>query len=168
MSFAFLGKSQVELKINPLTFFFGSLDVSLEYGVKPNFGIDIAPSINFDNKDLGGIEYKGSGFGAVINPRYYFNPSKGINKFYVGAYANFVSRQYKDNNDVVGWKNTRFALGPNIGYKTVSKSGLLFDIGFGFGRSFYNENTSEEGLDISELSTVNSDFIGKLAIGYRF
>ena len=162
--------SQVEIKINPLLALFGVFDVSGEFGVNEKLGVDVAPNLYFSKVityDKG--EFKGSGFGAVINPRYYFNPNRGIDKFYFGAYLNFATYKGENKESNTYIKRTKLAIGPNIGYKVSSDSGFIFDIGFGLGRSFVNSwDSNIEGFNTDLLSLLSFDAIGKLAIGWRF
>ncbi|MCB0495736.1 MAG: DUF3575 domain-containing protein [Cyclobacteriaceae bacterium] len=161
-------KAQFEAKINPFSILWGSIDVAAEYGFSDNFGIDLAPTIAFDKQTLDDVEYKSTRAGVVVNPRYYFSPNKGLDKFYFGGYLKYMSGAYKSDG-VIGWKNERFAGGFNIGYKIVAESGFLFDIAFGGGKAFVNKNTSElDGIDLTLLDAINIDFVGKLAVGWRF
>lgn len=166
--FAFISYSQFEVKINPLSLLWSSFDVSAEYGVNEKFGVDVAPLFDFGKTEYNDLEYKNSKIGVVINPRFYFNPNRGIDKFYFGAYLKLASGKstYEDDTYI---RNTRFAIGPNIGYKVSSDSGVIFDIGFGVGKALVNNWDSDiSGFDEDLLSLFSIDFIGKLAIGYRF
>lgn len=172
-SFAFItlslsASAQFEGKINPFALLWGSADISAEYVINDNIGVDFAPTLSFSDAVLNNVDYSSTRFGVVINPRYYFSPNRGGDKFYFGGYIKYMNGSFKDSNDVVGWKNVRFAGGFNVGYKVVAESGFLFDIGFGGGKAFVNENTSETGLDLSALDLINIDFVGKLAVGWRF
>jgi hypothetical protein len=161
--------AQIDVKINPIGLLFANFDVSAEFGLSENFGLDIAPIIDFRTADYGIDEYKYSRFGVVANPRYYVSPKNDVDRFYVGAYAKFLTGKAK-LDDLVGWSNTRFAIGANLGYKVVADSGFVFDIGFGIGRAFVNNYEAEELNDFSEdlLELFDIDFIGRLAVGWRF
>ncbi len=81
--------------------------------------------------------------GAVVNlnGRYYLNPKRGYDGFNIGIFVGGA---------------TELGVGPGFtfGYKTVSERGLLFDVGFGIGRSL-----SDGGLPLP---------YAKLNFGYRF
>ena len=165
---AMVSYSQIEVKINPLSLLWSSFDISAEYGVNEKIGVDFAPLFDFGKTKYNDLEYKNSKIGLVVNPRFYFNPNRGIDKFYFGAYVKFASGKSTYDDDTY-LKNTRLALGPNIGYKVSSDSGFIFDIGFGVGKALVNNWDSDiAGFDEDLLSLFSIDFIGKLAVGYRF
>lgn len=161
--------AQIDVKVNPIALLFASFDVSAEFGLSENFGLDVAPILDFGSQDYGIDEYKYTRFGAIVNPRYYVNPKNDVDRFYVGAYAKFLTGKAK-LDDLVGWKNTRLAIGANIGYKVVADSGFIFDVGFGVGRAFLNNYEGDGIVDFSEevLEAIDIDLIGRLAVGWRF
>lgn len=163
-------KAQVEVKINPIALLFENVSVDVEFGLSNNWGLNISPIVAFNKFDVGEDEFRRTQFGAVVNPRYYFSPTKGINKFYLGAYGKFQTGKIalvSNTDDNV--KNTRLAVGINIGYKIVTNGNFVFDIGFGLGRAFINEYSNETGgVDLSEFPLFNIDATGIFAIGYRF
>ena len=54
------------------------------------------------------------------------------------------------------------------GYKAVSRSGIVFDIGFGVGRALI-DNTKFESDGVEEtFDWPDIMFTGKLGVGYRF
>ena len=168
IAMGFSSYAQFEIKINPVSILWSSFDISAEYGFNEKFGVDVAPVFDFGKTKYNSLEYKNSKIGAVINPRFYFNPNRGIDKFYFGAYLKFSSGKstYEDDSYL---KNTRVAIGPNIGYKVSSDSGFIFDIGFGVGKAFVNNwDSNINGFDEDLLSLFSIDFIGKLAVGWRF
>ena len=105
--------------------------------------------------------------------KYYFNPKNGSDGFYADVWTRFVSRKFEyneANSDIYSdFDQKRFGVGFGVGYKTVSKGGFVFDIGFGTGRAII-DNTSyvDEGLERESVDWPNIMFAGKLGIGYRF
>lgn len=161
--------AQIDVKINPIALLYASFDVAAEFGISESFGVDVAPILNFGTQNYNSDEFKYTRFGIVANPRYYVSPKNGVDRFYVGAYAKFLTGKAKFE-DVTGWSNTRLAIGANLGYKVVADSGFVFDIGFGVGRAFVNNYEGEDLVDFSEefLEAIDIDFIGRLAVGWRF
>jgi hypothetical protein len=162
-------QAQFEVKINPVSLLFSNVNINAEVGLTPNFGIDFGPVLSFRNSEVLGNEFSSTQFGLTVNPRYYFTPKRGIDKFYVGAYAKFLTGKFTDETNNDEYSNTRLAVGFNLGYKIVTEGGFLFDIGFGLGRAFINEYTVESGsFDLDDIPLFNIDLVGILAVGYRF
>ena len=61
-----------------------------------------------------------------VNGRYYLNPKRGYDGFNIGIF-------------VGGGIDLGVGPGFSLGYKNVSERGVLFDVGFGLGRSLSNE-----------------------------
>lgn len=163
-----ISKAQIDVKVNPLAALFENINVSVEFKLAESWGLDIAPILDFSKQDYNSVEYKYNRFGVVANPRYYFNQNLGLDKWYLGAYIKFASGSAKAD-DVEGWSNTRLAGGINGGYKVVTAGNFIFDIGLGVGRAFVNNyDGSLTGFNEDLLEAIDIDFIGTLAIGYRF
>jgi len=165
--------------INPITIIFsGRADVSAEFGVSNDFGVEgIVSYLTPNNLVLDAIGYdKGQGLGIAALGKYYFNPSEdGLDKFNVGAYTNYktIALDAKEDADEMLPDGSRKALsaGLYLGYKSVSKRNIVFDIGFGVGRYFFNnyeEKTTGEKIDASDIPFLGTDLFGKIAVGYRF
>lgn len=77
-----------------------------------------------------------------LNARYYLTPKRGHDGFNIGMFVG---------------GGTDLGVGPgfSFGYKTVSERGVIFDVGFGLGRSL----TDDFGGPLP---------YGKLNFGYRF
>jgi hypothetical protein len=169
-------KSQIQLepKINPLALILsGDLVLGCELIMSDKFGVE--PVIDFGKSDIG-LDFTGgseeisfTGFGIRAIGKYYFNPNRGADKFYVGPYFKYKGGAGTVESTDEKITRTRIAAGLAIGYKVVSASGIVFEIGLGGGRAFTdtfkNKDTDEE---ISVTDLINIDFLGRLALGYRF
>lgn len=131
---AFQAKAQFEIKLSPIPLLFGSVAFSVEGAVSESFGLDGDLLLLTD-------DFSDPVLGANFSGKYYFNPSKGIDRFHVGVFIGGIIQE-----SVPG-------LGFLLGYKWVSKKNVIFELGGGIGRSL--DGDSVLGY-------------GKLHLGYRF
>ena len=126
-SFHFL-QAQTEIKISPVGLIAGVIAVSIEQGISDDFGVEADFYGAFD-----------AGGALIVSAKYYFNPQRGLDRFHAGIYAGGIS-------------DTGAGVGFLVGTKIISKKNILFELGFGLGRTF------------------DDGFLpyGKLHIGYRF
>lgn len=167
--------AQVDVQLNPIGILFRSIDLSAEFGVSEDFGIEGALGYDFQNYNFDDIEYRNNAVGFRAIGKYYFKPEDGIDKWNVGGYARFstgTSSVTEDSNsgrddDV---KNTKFAVGFYTGYKWVSRKNVVFELGLGIGRNFVRTFEYEDGTeaDTSDIPLLNIDIFGRLSLGYRF
>ena len=156
--------AQIDVTLNPIGLLFGDLSAGADFVLGDNFSIEGA--IGYGSGDIGGQDWTNIPIKAVA--KYYLNPDDGADKFYVDAFARFVSRNF-DATDVNGeatWN--RFGLGFGLGYKVVGNSGFVFDIGFGVGRTIADKITYKTAGDEYDIDWGNVIFNGKLGVGYRF
>ncbi|MBK7475663.1 MAG: hypothetical protein IPI11_06485 [Haliscomenobacter sp.] len=166
-------QAQTDLKVSPFSIIFGRMILRGEFAASENFGVELLGggawnSYNFD--DEGDVKFNNYHLGA--NGRYYFNPSQGIDKFYIGGYLKYAGGK-GTNSETDGEVNTtRFALGTLVGFKTVSRNGhLLFDFNVGFGRALVYKiegDNPEDDIDLSDFPFLNWDIPVLVGIGYRF
>lgn len=172
-SFVNESKAQVDVTINPIGLLFGNFNVGADFMISDQISIEPTIGIGYGSTGISGIdsEYKYFSLPVTVFGKYYFNPDDGADKFYADAWLRFVNRSYTYDGDGTtygDYSQTRFGLGFGIGYKIVANSGLVFDIGFGAGRSLFDKTKFEgEGDDIT-VDWPNIMFVGKLGIGYRF
>lgn len=169
----------VDVTVNPITIIFsGRADVSAEYGVSKDFGVEgIASYLTPNNLILDAIGYdEGKGLGLAALGKYYFNPSEdGLDRFNVGAYTNYktiaLTADADANESIPDGSRKALSAGIYLGYKSVSKRNIVFDIGFGVGRYFFNnyeEASTGEKIDASDIPFLGTDLFSKIAVGYRF
>ncbi len=164
--------AQIEPKINPLAVILsGDVVLGCEFILSDKIGVE--PIVDFGRTNLGltGIaeEVSFTGFGLRAIGKYYFNPEVGADKFYLGPYLKYkggVGSSDISNDEFI---RTRVAAGLAVGYKVVSQSGIVFEVGVGGGRAFTdtvkNRDTDEE---FAFTDLTNIDLLARLALGYRF
>ena len=171
-AFTFKIQAQTELKINPLGLLFSSPDLSAEFGVAENIGIEPFIGVSFLKLTVDGDGYKSNGIGYGVNGKYYFSPDKGIDKFYAGIYMRGGNSKYtgQGSNSGDSFSRNYFGVGLSLGYKLVSRQNIVFDIGIGIGRKFLNKysNASSSSVDISTIPLLNLDGFFRFGVGYRF
>ncbi|NOT37361.1 MAG: DUF3575 domain-containing protein [Saprospiraceae bacterium] len=163
--------AQLDVSINPISILFESLDLSAEYGIKNDFGIDATLGYDFGKYDVGDVEVKNTGFGLRLIGKYYFKPDDGLDRWSIGPYVRVGTRSGKFDDGVENYSvtNFKFAVGFYTGYKWVSKKNIVFELGFGAGRAFVNKYTSDEdSFDAGDYPGLNFDVTGRLSLGYRF
>ncbi|MCB0524092.1 MAG: DUF3575 domain-containing protein [Saprospiraceae bacterium] len=171
-------RAQVDVKVGPIGLLFSSLNFGVEFGVKPNFGVELTPGIAWNTLALAAADedYKGLAYRLGVNGRYYLNPSdKGLNGFYIGAYTRYGGGNYSytyNDGSKDEYNSTRFSGGFLLGGKIVSRNEkIVFDLGMGFGRAFVYKFTDPNGnneADLSDIPFVNWDIPINLKIGFRF
>ncbi len=125
-------KAQVDLSINPFFLLIPGVQASLEYTTKNDWG-------------FGGDVFAGEGaYFIYATGKYYFNPSKGGDKFNAGAYVGGAG--------IDG--DSGYGLGFYVGYKALSTKKILFDVALGGGRDFSD--------NIGFLPYIKAN------VGYRF
>ena len=168
IAFCLLGilgvNAQTEIKINPLGLLFGSPDVSAEFGLGTSLGIE--PFIGFTSKKFLGGDTKYTALNAGASFKYYFNPHRGIDRFYAGLYTRFNNGTLKESSTAASASYTRLSLGLLIGQKWVSRKNIVFELALGVGRAFVN-NVEETNGAVGDIN-FDLDIMGRLAVGYRF
>lgn len=157
--------AQTEVKINPLGLLFGSPDLSAEFGLSHSASLE--PFIGFTSRKttLGDSGWKYNALNAGASFKYFFNPQRGIDRFYAGVYTRFNNGSWTYDNEKLGYQ--RLSLGLLIGQKWVSKKNVVFELALGAGRAFLtnlDKTSSGESLSLG----YGVDFMGRLALGYRF
>jgi len=109
--------AQIDLKINPIGALFGSPDISADFVLSDKFSVEGGLGLNLGSFDIGGTEFKRSGFSVFAVGKHYFNPNKGADKFGVGVYSRFRNINSSTSTDGVStdddYTRTRLALGLN-------------------------------------------------------
>jgi hypothetical protein len=170
-----------EIKFRPLGLLFKTANLSGEFEVADNIGLEVGAGYNwgfpFGNLlrsfNTDGLELKTTGLTVNSNGRYYISPSdKKLDKFYTGAYLKYNSTNLTANDgiDVTTAKTSCLALGFLGGYKIVSKDNMItFDFTMGVGRAlFYKLNIDGNNITEEGLSTTPVDGILAFSVGYRF
>ncbi|MBC7884074.1 MAG: DUF3575 domain-containing protein [Saprospiraceae bacterium] len=166
--FAVQMNAQLDVSVNPIGILFNSYDVSVENGFSENFGVELTVGLSTSKYSIDDEDISSTGFGTRLMAKYYLSPSKGLDRFNIGAYLRYGSNKFEDGTDEVS--NTRIAGGFYLGYKIVSSKKIFFEIGFGVGKAFTNSYSvdGEEVVDGADYPILNIDATGKFAVGYRF
>lgn len=147
-----------EIKINVTSPLFGAVEAGYERFLNKNSSLGISGFIVFDDKKQDDMNF-------YISPyyRYYFG-KKYASGFFAEGFGMFTSidgkkiyssdkltfTEGKDVNDL--------AIGAGLGYKLVTKKGLVFEANAGYGKLLFNADKTDH------------DVVAKfgLNIGYRF
>lgn len=165
---SFNANAQIDVTVNPIGLLFGDLSVGADFVLSDVFSVEGTIGIGGGSDDFTNLKW--SNIPVTVVGKYYFNPDDGADKFYADAFLRFVSRSYKADGDTnfSEYSQTRLGLGVGIGYKTVSRGGVVFDIGFGVGRALVDNTKFENNGEETTVDWPDIMFQGKLGIGYRF
>ena len=172
-AFVFLGtaNAQIELKVNPVGLLYNRPDVSAEYLVNEDVGVEATIGLLYGKNAL---KQKQSGFRLTISGKYYFSPDDGGDKFYAGLYLGPRTRKI-ENFSVFsgidldyGYKISAFAAGLLVGYKWVGARGIIFETTVGAGRAFGEKVTwNDPDYDDGIFDGFGVDGIIRVVVGYR-
>lgn len=147
-----------EIKLNLISPLFGAVEGGFERHLNKNSSLGISAFFVYDNKENEDLNY-------YISPyyRYYFG-KKYASGFFVEGFGAFTSI---DGKKIYAVDNVTFtekkdvydvALGAGLGYKLVTKKGLVFEANAGYGKLLFNADKTDH--------TIVAKF--GLSIGYRF
>jgi hypothetical protein len=104
--------AQLELKVNPISLLFETIDASIEYSNLKNKGIQLDAKGSY----LGNLVY--------VTGKYYLAPRKGADGFHMDVFL---------GGKLIG-RDPSVGIGFAAGYKILSAKGLLFETALGLGR----------------------------------
>ena len=163
-------QAQTELKINPIGALFASPDISLEFGVNENIGIEPFIGLSFPSLTVDGTKYKSTGLGYGVHGKYYFGGDKGLDKFYGGIFLRGGNTKFTtstSSNDK--FTRSRLGVGFELGYKWVSSQNIVFELGAGIGRKIYSKySDASNSVNTANIPLLNLDGFFRFNIGYRF
>jgi len=147
-----------EIKLNLISPLFGAVEVGFERHLNKNSSLGISAFIVYDNKENEDLNY-------YISPyyRYYFG-KKYASGFFVEGFGMLTSI---DGKKIYAADNVTFtenkdvydvALGAGLGYKLVTKKGLVFEANAAYGKLLFNADKTDH--------TIVAKF--GLSVGYRF
>ena len=164
--------AQFELKFEPISAIFGRISISSEYVFQENMGVEASFGYSYDAPlifmfdeitDVSGLTFSGA-------YKFYFNPNKGGDKFYAFPYIRYYKADFTLVDNSIEYKGdyNTFGFGFGVGWKIVSKSGILFDFNFGVGKNVSGETNFDPDYttDADEFSPMN--LVGGVSLGYRF
>lgn len=147
-----------EIKLSLISPLFDAVEVGFERHLNKNSSLGISAFIVYDDKKNEDMNY-------YISPyyRYYFG-KKYASGFFVEGFGMFTSI---DGKKIYAADNVTFTekkdvydvvLGAGLGYKLVTKKGLVFEANAGYGKLLLNADKTDH--------TIVAKF--GLSIGYRF
>ena len=165
-AFSFTATAQVDAKLNVGSLIFGGIGVAGDFAI--NEKSSLSAGLGYASTRFGSDVYRYSNLRIIPEYRYYLNPEKGADRFFVGGYSKitFLTGKEIDNSGGEKIPATRAALGILFGNKWVSDSGFLFELNLGLGRAtiFGEDETTEAAL----LAITALDFRLGIIAGYRF
>jgi len=173
----FVSTAQVEVKINPIGVLFGDPDLSGEFIISENIGVEPTFIMTNGSAPLIGDNLRKTGLGGAVAGKYYFNPKKGADGFHAGLYTKYKSTMYRVKDGEISEEieedieasQKRLALGIQAGFKTVSENNLTFEIIGGLGRNISNKFTGfNESVNVAAIPLANIDATFRISLGYRF
>ncbi len=165
-------QAQVDVTVNPIGILFGDISLGADIVISDNLSVE--PTVGFGSNKSDLLGYKSSSIPISVFGKYYFNPNNGADKFYASVWLRFINRNFNFDDTLTGtasvdYSQTRVGGGLGIGYKVVSKGGIVFDIGIGAGRAFLDKRKFESDvIDPVTIEWTQLMFNGKLGVGYRF
>lgn len=147
-----------EIKLNLIAPLSGAAEVGFERYLNKHSSVGISAFVVYDNTKEDDLNY-------YISPyyRYYFG-KKYASGFFVEGFGMFTSIDGKkmyaaDNVTFTEGKNVYdLALGAGLGWKLVTKKGLVFEANTSYGRLIFNADKTDHN-QVLKLG---------LSIGYRF
>ena len=170
-------EAQVDATISPLGLIIsGNITVGADFVLSDNLSVEanVGYRTRTDNLTVSGTsaaDFRYTGIPVMAIGKYYFNPDNGADKFYVDAFLRYVNRSYKEQDvdtSVDNFTQSRFGAGVGLGYKIVSRSGVVFDFNFGAGRVFADNTTYENDNGQQPIDLPGIIITSKIGVGYRF
>ncbi len=163
----------VEIKANPVRFFYKEFDISSELLLPYNFAIE--GQMNFDREEIDIIEidgrestHDGGVFSAGAAIKYYLGNKRGWDRFYLGGYGRYRKGVYEVYKDAVNMDQERVAFGGMAGFKWVTKHNIVFEIGAGLGRTFVEDvYYLDHYYKKPDQPLKGFDGFGTIKVGYR-
>lgn len=166
---AYQANAQVDLTLNALGIIFGGTQVGADFGINEDLSAELSLGYNSSRDDDRSQKY--TSIPVQVLGKYYFNPDDGADKLYVGLLLRMANRSYTNDGDsaFAELSQSRFGAGIGFGYKSVSRSNVVFDFGLTLGRVL-SDSTKYEGEDglQEEISIPGIIFGLRAGVGYRF
>ena len=165
-----LAQAQVDAKVNVGSAITGGINLAAEFPV----GVQTSLSVGAAYSSLGLLvddeaDYRYRNLRLIPEFRYYFNPRRGHDRFFVGGYGKLGQLTGINNTTDEKVDATRVALGIMSGHKWVTPGGFNFELNLGVGRAGTfggDDNDAEYAAAIGALTRIDLRF--GILIGYRF
>lgn len=166
--------SQIELKTRTSTFttLFNNIGLNVDIPIKDNLSLEASYYFNTSHQIMRGDRSGGGDYNALDGRlKYYFNPEKGTDKWYLGLYIYEANADFWDATIPNDPKTniSRNGIGLQPGYKWILKRNILIELGINIGIANTYENAIHvKGDDPLSRIFYNQDFWPFSKIGYRF
>jgi hypothetical protein len=164
---SFTAHAQIDAKLNVGSAIFGGIGVAADIGLSEKSSL--SAGLGYVTNDFGVDGFKYSNFRIIPEYRYYLNPDRGADKFFVGAYGKLAFVTATDETDDSTVDATRGALGILFGNKWVTESGFLFELNLGVGRAtVFGGDDGDAEYEAAYGAITAYDFRLGIIAGYRF
>ena len=158
-----------DINLNVLNFAFSKYELGAEYGFNDKVAVGL--NINTASKNMteaGGEKY--SEFNIIPTFKYFSNPEKGDDGFYLGAFARYRSSASNDNKfstldnnsipviEKTDVKSSAIGLGALTGYKWVASNGFIVEAEIGVGKLLSNSITISNSKADDETKNLTTDW----------
>ncbi|MFK8163212.1 MAG: DUF3575 domain-containing protein [Lewinella sp.] len=165
--FSFSLSAQVDAKLNVGSLIFGGLGVAADFSLSEN--TSLSGGIGYAANDFGSDNFKYTNLRLIPEFRYYLNPDRGADKFFVGGYGKLTFVTAKDKADNSEVDATRGALGILFGNKWVTDSGFMFELNMGLGRGTVFGGADDDNEFEATFEAISGlDFRLGIIAGWRF
>lgn len=159
--------AQLDAKLNVGSAIFGGLGVAGDLGLSEN--TSLSAGIGYAATDFGSDDFKYTNLRLIPEFRYYLNPNRGADRFFVGGYGKLTFVTSKNQSNDAEFDATRGALGIIFGNKWVTESGFLFELNMGLGRgTVFGGNDDDEEFEAAFEVISAFDFRLGIIAGWRF
>lgn len=162
--------AQLDIIINPAELIFGDFAVGGDYVINDDMSVDLFLSFGQNNQVFDVFDR--STLKATATFKYYFGPEMGADRWYGSVFLRDAFRTYtagENGSAYSDYTTNRISAGFGAGFKKVTNSNFVFDIGIGVGRVL-NSSAKYDDPDLLEGGFIETNvvYIGKVGIGYRF
>jgi hypothetical protein len=160
------GSFKNAVKVNPLSLFLLTGNVSYEHATKTNQSFQLG--VFYSGMTMSGLQY--AGLGITPEYRFYFaGRREAMNGVYAGPFARFQSFTFKDKATTNKANYTSFGGGALIGWEKTWNSGFLLDlfVGPAYNAGKFKNESDANQFDIS--SGINGFGVRTgLTLGFAF
>lgn len=167
-----LSQSYLEVKTKPLRLLAKMPNLEMEYAFNENLGVSLRGAYFLGEDGLLSGSFGKASYYMDLNTKYYAAPKLGSDGFYGAIHFRYqyMFVETEALNLVETIQINRIVTGVNAGYKWVANKNFTIDFGLGIGRAIYSETIRTENIIPADviITPLKIDFLGQLAVGYRF
>ena len=166
---AFQANAQIDLSLNALGIIFGGTQLGADFALTDEFSAELSLGYNSRRDDDRSQKY--TSVPVQVLGKYYFGPDDGADNFYAGLLLRLASRSYTNDGDssFAELTQSRFGAGIGVGYKSISRSNIVFDFGLTLGKVLSDTTKYEDSDGLQEEISIPGIIFGlRAGVGYRF